>query len=241
MKYTCIDENGSRSQEFLAEVVTTGMMLALIIFLIGLCKLVEKFIVDPIKKKQVLALEKKLEEDKKKKELSKEKAKQSLDSAKNFKTCLDAIVLFMKKYQNDFLNKLKNEDFKGITKQQFVKRCVVPISFQTIAKSVVEDMAASYDKTGSIPKEVTVVVDVIEMSQLCEFGNVNGIDIYDENQEFLWDIWHIVLSENKSIEEEFIKKLSKYGVMFDNYSGKPEVDFDGCGWEVMCAIFNLKI
>ena len=80
------------------------MMLALIIFLIGLCKLVEKFIVDPIKKKQVLALEKKLEEDKKKKELSKEKAKQSLDSAKNFKTCLDAIVLFMKKYQNDFLN-----------------------------------------------------------------------------------------------------------------------------------------
>ena len=102
MKYTYMDENGSRSQEFLAEVVATGMMLALIIFLIGLCKLVEKFIVDPIKKKQVLALEKKLEEDKKKKELSKEKAKQSLDSAKNFKTCLDALVLFMKKYQNDF-------------------------------------------------------------------------------------------------------------------------------------------
>ena len=62
-----------------------------------------------------------------------------------------------------------------------------------------------------------------------------------KNQDFLWDVWDTVLSENKLIEEEFIKKLSKYGVEFDNYSGKPEVDFNSCGWEVMCASFNLKI
>ena len=35
MKYSCVDEHG-KSTEFLAEVVATGMMLALIIFLIGL-------------------------------------------------------------------------------------------------------------------------------------------------------------------------------------------------------------
>lgn len=56
-----------------------------------------------------------------------------------------------------------------------------------------------------------------------------------------WVVWDIVKTENKSIEKEFIKKLSKYGVEFDNYSGKPEVNFDDCGWESMCAIFNLKI